>query len=175
MDFDRNPVAIERLLTFGRDLQALYSRLTSTHPNEQLKATLQVSSRGLAGLALAPRSLHPHTGLLQPAGVHRPKDQPGGLPPRPHPEGARLCCPQLRHSRWDPQPLLLCVIVQGSTLAFLLSFPSLQESAWSATVGVCTGPGCPESQAHVSEWTGSSSLHWSSGHCQLIARSHYSL
>ena len=43
VDFDRNPVAIERLLTFGRDLQALYSRLTATHPNEQLKATLQVS------------------------------------------------------------------------------------------------------------------------------------
>ena len=41
-------MAIERLLAFGRDLQSLYSRLTSTHPNEQLKAMLQVRDRGLA-------------------------------------------------------------------------------------------------------------------------------
>ena len=42
MDFDSNPVAIERILSFGRDLQALYTRLTATKPNEQLKTMLQV-------------------------------------------------------------------------------------------------------------------------------------
>lgn len=42
VDFDRNPLAIERLLTFGRDLQTLYSRVTSSRPNEQLKTMLQV-------------------------------------------------------------------------------------------------------------------------------------
>ena len=48
IDFDQNPVAIERVLAFGRDLQALYTKLTSSKPNEQLKTMLQVknNSRG---------------------------------------------------------------------------------------------------------------------------------
>ena len=42
VDFDRNPVAIERVLSFGQDLQALYGRLTASKPNDQLKNMLQV-------------------------------------------------------------------------------------------------------------------------------------
>ena len=42
VDLDRNPVAIEKVLGFGRDLQAHYSRLTTSKPNEQLKTLLQV-------------------------------------------------------------------------------------------------------------------------------------
>lgn len=48
MDFDSNPVAIERILSFGRDLQALYTRLTSTKPNEQLKTMLQVRDQSVS-------------------------------------------------------------------------------------------------------------------------------
>ena len=44
VDLDRNPVAIEKVLGFGRDLQAHYSRLTISKPNEQLKTMLQVST-----------------------------------------------------------------------------------------------------------------------------------
>ena len=42
VDLDTNPVAIERVLGFGRDLQALYSGLTASKPNEPLKTMLQV-------------------------------------------------------------------------------------------------------------------------------------
>lgn len=43
VDFDCNPVAIERLLSFGRELQGLFSHLTSSTPSEHLKTLLQVS------------------------------------------------------------------------------------------------------------------------------------
>ena len=43
VDFDCNPVAIERLLSFGRELQGLYSHLASSKPSEDLKTMLQVS------------------------------------------------------------------------------------------------------------------------------------
>ena len=41
---DRSPVAIEKILAFGRDLQALHSRLSSEQPNNHLKTLLQVWS-----------------------------------------------------------------------------------------------------------------------------------
>ncbi len=41
-ELDLNPSAIEIILDFGRDLQALYSRLTSNQVNEQLQFLLQV-------------------------------------------------------------------------------------------------------------------------------------
>ena len=37
-----NTVAIEKILAFGRDLQALFTKLTASKPNEQLHTLLQV-------------------------------------------------------------------------------------------------------------------------------------
>ncbi len=42
INLDSNPVAIERVLAFGRDLQAMYSGLKTNKVNEQLKTLLQV-------------------------------------------------------------------------------------------------------------------------------------
>ena len=42
IDVERNPVAIEKILAFGRDLQALHTRLSSGHSNDILKTLLQV-------------------------------------------------------------------------------------------------------------------------------------
>lgn len=44
LDLDRNLLPIEGILEFGRDLQALYSRLVSNKANEQLQCLLQVSA-----------------------------------------------------------------------------------------------------------------------------------
>lgn len=48
VDFDHNPVLVERLLGFGRELQTLYSHLTREHPNRQLQVLLQDSFSLLA-------------------------------------------------------------------------------------------------------------------------------
>ena len=37
-----NPVDIERVLAFGRDLQALFNQVTANKPNDKLKTMLQV-------------------------------------------------------------------------------------------------------------------------------------
>ncbi len=42
VNLDSNPVAIERVLAFGRDLQVMYSELKTNKPNKQLKTLLQV-------------------------------------------------------------------------------------------------------------------------------------
>ena len=42
VDLDHNPVHIERVLAFGRDLQSLFNKVTATKPNDKLKTMLQV-------------------------------------------------------------------------------------------------------------------------------------
>ena len=42
IDVDSNPVDIEKILSFGRDLQALYTQLSSGRPSDTLKTLLQV-------------------------------------------------------------------------------------------------------------------------------------
>ena len=42
VDMERNPVAIEKILAFGRDLQALHTRLAAGHSADTLKTLLQV-------------------------------------------------------------------------------------------------------------------------------------
>ena len=43
IDVERNPVAIEKILAFGRDLQALHTHISSGHSNDDhLKTLLQV-------------------------------------------------------------------------------------------------------------------------------------
>ena len=42
VDLCHNTVAIEKILAFGRDLQALFTKLTASKPNEQLHTLLQV-------------------------------------------------------------------------------------------------------------------------------------
>ena len=42
IDVERNPVAIEKILAFGRDLQTLHTRVSSGHSNDHLKTLLQV-------------------------------------------------------------------------------------------------------------------------------------
>lgn len=42
IDVDHSPVAIERILAFGRDLQALHTELSTGHPSDHLKTLLQV-------------------------------------------------------------------------------------------------------------------------------------
>ena len=37
-----NPVDIEKVLSFGRDLQALFNQVTASKPNDKLKTMLQV-------------------------------------------------------------------------------------------------------------------------------------
>ena len=41
VDLD-NPVDIEKVLAFGRDLQALFNQVTASKPNDKLKTMLQV-------------------------------------------------------------------------------------------------------------------------------------
>ncbi|XP_064398306.1 ran-binding protein 10-like isoform X2 [Halichondria panicea] len=48
VNLDSNPVAIERVLAFGRDLQVMYSELKTNKPNKQLKTLLQDSFSLLA-------------------------------------------------------------------------------------------------------------------------------
>ena len=56
LNFEQNPLAVEQLLGFGRELQALYSRLTESKPNDQLKELLQVRKEReeVMNLILAP-------------------------------------------------------------------------------------------------------------------------
>ena len=42
IDIDSNPVDIEKILKFGRDLQSLYTQLSSGRPSDNLKTLLQV-------------------------------------------------------------------------------------------------------------------------------------
>ena len=42
VEVDHTPVAIEKILAFGRDLQALHTQLSSGNPSETLKTLLQV-------------------------------------------------------------------------------------------------------------------------------------
>lgn len=42
VDIDHTPVAIEKILAFGRDLQALHTQLSAGNPSESLKTLLQV-------------------------------------------------------------------------------------------------------------------------------------
>ena len=42
VDLDHNPVDIERVLSFGRDLQVLFSRITGSRHEDKLKTMLQV-------------------------------------------------------------------------------------------------------------------------------------
>ena len=42
VDLDHNPVDIERVLAFGRELQSLFTKVTASKPNETLKTMLQV-------------------------------------------------------------------------------------------------------------------------------------
>lgn len=42
VDLDHNPMDIERVLAFGRDLQSLFSQVTASKPNDKLKTMLQV-------------------------------------------------------------------------------------------------------------------------------------
>ena len=45
-----NPVDIEKVLAFGRDLQALFNQVTASKPNDKLKTMLQVErKRGRKG------------------------------------------------------------------------------------------------------------------------------
>lgn len=44
VDVGHGPVAIEKILAFGRDLQALHTQLTSGNPSETLKTLLQVQA-----------------------------------------------------------------------------------------------------------------------------------
>ena len=43
VDLDHNPVDIERVLAFGRDLQSLFSQVTVDKPDDKLKSMLHVS------------------------------------------------------------------------------------------------------------------------------------
>ena len=43
LDLDHNPVAIERILAFGRELQSLHTKLSGANPSEQTKRLLQVT------------------------------------------------------------------------------------------------------------------------------------
>ena len=56
LDLDHNPVAIERILAFGRELQSLHTKLSGGSPSEQTKRLLQVSSpsihSGLSSLSM---------------------------------------------------------------------------------------------------------------------------
>ena len=45
---DCGPVPIEKILAFGRDLQSLHTKLSSSHPGDQLKTLLQVKSWNMA-------------------------------------------------------------------------------------------------------------------------------
>ena len=42
IDVDHNPVAIEKILAFGRELQALHTQLSAAHPRDHMKTLLQV-------------------------------------------------------------------------------------------------------------------------------------
>ena len=44
IDVERNPVAIEKILAFGRDLQALHTLISPGHSNDHLKTLLQVQT-----------------------------------------------------------------------------------------------------------------------------------
>ena len=42
IDVDHNPVAIEKILAFGRELQALHTQLSAANPRDHMKTLLQV-------------------------------------------------------------------------------------------------------------------------------------
>ena len=46
VDLDHNPMDIERVLSFGRELQSLFSRVTGAKQDDKLKAMLQVETSG---------------------------------------------------------------------------------------------------------------------------------
>ena len=46
VDLDHNPLDIERVLAFGRELQSLFSQITSAKPDDKLKTMLQVCKAG---------------------------------------------------------------------------------------------------------------------------------
>ena len=44
VDLDHNPVDIERVLAFGRELQSLFTQVTVDKPNDKLKSMLHVNA-----------------------------------------------------------------------------------------------------------------------------------
>ncbi|CAI8038699.1 Ran-binding protein 9 [Geodia barretti] len=92
IDVERNPVAIEKILAFGRDLQTLHTRVSSGHSNDHLKTLLQDSFSLLAymeprsspvGYLLDPMQREPVCAALNSA-ILESKNLPG-------PATARVC------------------------------------------------------------------------------------
>ena len=75
VDLD-NPVDIEKVLAFGRDLQSLFNQVTASKPNDKLKTMLQVceTERRVGEnifIASVNYSFRCALGLLQLASIHR--------------------------------------------------------------------------------------------------------
>ena len=65
-----NPMDIEKVLSFGRDLQALFNQVTASKPNDKLKIMLQVREVEEERESMLLLSLPLVSGLLQLAGLH---------------------------------------------------------------------------------------------------------
>ena len=65
-----NPMDIEKVLSFGRDLQALFNQVTASKPNDKLKIMLQVREVEGERESMLLLSLPLVSGLLQLAGLH---------------------------------------------------------------------------------------------------------